>query len=321
MSDFARTPSGEPLPAVSIVTAAYNAESTLLETVDSVLAQTYTDWELVIVDDGSTDGTADLANGCAAADARIRVIAQENAGTAAARNAGFALARGGWWCFLDADDAMFPGYLERMTAFTDQNPGYDIYSCNAEVLLRGEGTELMWRGQQWRRAHEVTPLEQFAESSISPVSLFRPEVFDVTGGFRAVYSEDYDFWLRALLLGFRHLFNPEVLWRYRRREGSKTTALVQEAESILAILTDARGMAALTDAQRVECDRAIEFARARIGRRTLEESLLRGEYSGARGAYLRYRDAFPDKAKYALGFVLMMLSPGLYARIKSRRMV
>jgi glycosyltransferase involved in cell wall biosynthesis len=319
VSDVSTAPSG--VPAVSIVVAAYNAAVTLPETIESAVAQTCDEWELIIVDDGSTDATLKLAQDSAAADARIHVITQPNAGTALARNAGFATAEGAWLCFLDADDAMHPEYVERMLAFAAAHPGYDIYGCNADVVLRGGGRDLMWKGARWRGVHEVTAEEQFAESSISPVTLFRPEVFEAVGGFRPVYSEDYDFWLRALILGFRHLYSPEILWQYRRHEGSKTTALVREAESLLQIHRDARAMSELSAALRTSANRAIAFSEARIGRRHLEEALLRGEYAGARTAYVRSRRAFPGAAKYGVGFVLMMVSPALYARVKAGRMV
>jgi glycosyltransferase involved in cell wall biosynthesis len=309
------------LPAVSIVTAAYNASATLAETVESVLAQTERSWELVIVDDGSTDETLAIAEGFAASDPRIRVVAQANAGTAAARNAGVSVSSGEWLCILDADDLLLPDYLEKIESFGQGHPGYDIYSAGADVLLRDGRRIPLLTGRDWGRIRSVSAAEQLWESLVPGTSLMRRDVFDRCGGYRDVYSEDYDFWLRALVLGARQLYLPERLWVYRRQGGSKTTALVAEAESLLGILTDVREMPQLTDDQRAECDRAIAFAQARVGRRQLEEALLRGEYAGARSAYVRYRLAFPGRAKYALGLVLMTASPRLYAAIKRGRMV
>ncbi len=294
MNDATTTPSG--VPTVSIVTAAYNAASTLAETVSSVLVQTFPDWELVIVDDGSTDATRQIAAGFAAEDPRVRMVSQANAGTAAARNAGVREARAEWLCMLDADDLLMPTFLERMTAFREDRPGYDIYSPVTTMLLRDGRRVPLMTGRAWETVRSVSIAEQMRESSIAQVSLVRREVFDRVGGYRSVYSEDYDLWLRALILGARQLQVPEALWVYRRQEGSKTTALVREAESILAILTDARAMPGLSPEDRAACDDAIEFAGSRIGRRTLEEALLRGEYAGARAAYVRYRRAFPERA-------------------------
>jgi len=310
-----------PVPAISIVTAAYNAESTLAETVASVIAQMDRDWELVIVDDGSTDATAEIAARLAAADPRVRVVSQANAGTAAARNTGVLASRAEWLCMLDADDLLLPEFLARLAAFRRAHPGFDIYSPITTVLLRDGRQVPLMTGSEWERVRSVTVAEQMRESSVAQVSLVRRAVFDRVGGYRPVYSEDYDFWLRSLIQGARQVQNPEALWVYRRREQSKTTALVREAESILAILVDARAMPELAPEDRGICDEAIEVAEERIGRRLLEEALLRGDYRGARSAYIRHRRAFPDAAKYAAGLALMMLSPALYARVKARRMV
>lgn len=318
MSDAVNT---GPVPAVSIITAAFNAAATLAETVASVRAQTREDWELVLVDDGSRDVTRMIAEGLAAEDPRIRVFAQDNGGTAAARNAAFAHARADWHVVLDADDLLAPTFLERILAFRAEHPGYDIYSANGELLLRDGGRAPLLPGRGWDRVRSVSAAEQMEESLVPGTSLTHRSVFERCGGYRAVYSEDYDFWLRALILGARQIFLPERLWLYRRQGDSKTTALVREAESILEILTSARAMPELTPEDASACDAAIAFAEARIGRRKLEEALLRGEYAGARGAYVRYRRAFPGAGKYVLGFVLMMVSPRLYARIKARRMV
>ncbi len=308
-------------PWISIITAAYNAESTLLETVRSVLEQSDPGWELIIVDDGSADGTCDLATGCAAADGRISVISQTNSGTAAARNAGVRAAHATWLCMLDADDLLLPGFLERMRAFRDADPDYDIYSPATTMLLRDGRQVPLHRGASWSRVHSVSVTDQMWDSRIAQVSLMRREVFDRVGGYRPVYAEDYDFWLRALVRGARQLYDPEPLWVYRRQAGSKTTALVHEAESILAILTDARQMPELTAAQRAECDRAIAFARERVERRRFEEDLLAGRYAGARGRYAQLWRAFPGRVKYAIGFAVMMVSPRAYTALKRRRMV
>ncbi|MRS12110.1 MAG: glycosyltransferase [Actinobacteria bacterium] len=308
-------------PAVSIVTAAYNASATLAETVESVLAQTDGDWEFVIVDDGSTDATLAIAERFASTDTRVRVISQANAGTAAARNAGVRASHAPWLVMLDSDDLLAPEFISRMSAFRVEHPGFDIYSANGELLLPNGRRMPLVPGAGQDRVHSVAVSEQLWESLVPGTSVARREVFERCGGYRAVYSEDYDFWLRALILGARQIQNPERLWLYRRQAGSKTRALVREAESILAILNDAREMPELTDEERAECDRSIAFAHARVNRRELEEALLDGKYAGARGAYVRARGAFPDRRKYSVGLALMMLSPRLYARVKARRMV
>ena len=102
---------------ISIITPAYNAASHLEAALNSVLAQTWSDWEWVIVNDGSTDGTAAFLD--ALDEPRIRVVHQANGGVSAARNVGLDLARGDYVTFLDADDVLPPDALEQRAAFLD----------------------------------------------------------------------------------------------------------------------------------------------------------------------------------------------------------
>jgi teichuronic acid biosynthesis glycosyltransferase TuaG len=308
-------------PELSVIVGAFNSSATIEETVRSVQAQTLADWELIVVDDGSTDTTAEIVSGLTANDARIKLIRQANAGTASARNAGAAEARGRYWCFLDADDMLLPSYLESQSAFIGEHPGYHIYSCNGELLLADGTRRTFWKGPRFERPFSLAAEDQTRDSSILLMATITPRVFELTGGFRSLHSEDYDFWLRALLLGATHIYNPAVLAVYRRHEGQRTRALVAEAESFLAIQRQALETPGLSASQRAALADAIDFSEARVCRRELEENLLAGEYSGARSMYWGSRKAFPGKAKYLLGLAIVMLSPRLYAEIKSDRMV
>jgi len=308
-------------PLLSVIVAAYNSESTVGDMIDSVVAQTCPEWELIIVDDGSTDATAGIVAAYAAADPRIRLIRQSNAGTAMARNAGASLASGRLWCFLDADDMLLPQYIESQNAFAIAHPGFDIHSCNAVYLLRDGTRRPVWTDQRHSEPFSLSVAEQFAESSILLMAMITPRVFELTGGFRALHSEDYDFWLRALILGAKHLHNPVVLAVYRRTEGSRTTSLVAEAQSFLRIQREALEMTQFPASGRAAALSAIEFSRARVKRRELEESLLGGDYRDARRRYWDARAAFPHKGKYVVGLALIGVSPRLYAHVKRRRMI
>ena len=114
-----------PAPRVSIVMPTYNRKDTIRRAIDSVLQQRFADWELLIVDDGSTDGTKELVAGI---DPRVRVIVQENRGVAGARNRALAEVRGGLVAFLDSDDAWTPHHLALATAFFDAHPEADLYT-------------------------------------------------------------------------------------------------------------------------------------------------------------------------------------------------
>ena len=116
---------------ISIVMPCYNCETSLVRTAECIRAQTVADWELIAVDDGSSDGTGAALDALARADVRIRVIHQENGGVSRARNAGMAAARGEWLAFADADDVLPPDALATLLALDDG--GADIL-CGAYTI-------------------------------------------------------------------------------------------------------------------------------------------------------------------------------------------
>ncbi|MCL1852015.1 MAG: glycosyltransferase [Peptococcaceae bacterium] len=126
------------MPTLSIILPAYNAEQYLDRCVRSVLSQSCQDWELIIVDDGSTDATADICNGFASEDTRIQIVRQPNAGVSAARNAGMRIATGRYTAFLDADDTLDPeAYTEMLAAMAKH--GADCCVCGYYKLFpKGE---------------------------------------------------------------------------------------------------------------------------------------------------------------------------------------
>lgn len=129
-------PAAAPAPTVSVLMAAYNGAALLPETIGSLLAQTFADWELVVVDDGSTDGTADLL--AAVPDLRIRLIrAPENGGVVRARNLAAAHARGRYWAALDQDDLCQPGRFAAQVAYLDGHPDTVLLGTAAAVLTDG----------------------------------------------------------------------------------------------------------------------------------------------------------------------------------------
>ena len=130
------------MPAVSIIIPTYNRSSVLSRAIDSVLAQTFGDWELIIVDDGSTDDTRNLVAGYQARHAAIRYVHQENRKQAAARNHGIREARGRNLAFLDSDDEWFPDKLSRQMAVLEADPALGMVYGNQ--MIAGDGA-LHWR--------------------------------------------------------------------------------------------------------------------------------------------------------------------------------
>ena len=180
-------------PAVSIIIPTYNRAHRVTQAVDSVLAQTYTDFELMVVDDGSTDDTTDRL---AAYGDRIRVVRQDNLGASAARNAGIRRAKGRYIAFLDSDDLWKP----------------DKLAVQIDLVSRDRSVKICYTEEIWiRRGRRVNPRKKHAKHSgwilkellplclVSPSSvLIAREVFDRVGLFDESLPacEDYDLWLR-----------------------------------------------------------------------------------------------------------------------------
>ena len=204
------------MPAVSVITPAWNAAAFLRDTIESVIAQTYTDWEMLVVDDGSTDGTAAIVQSYAARDGRIRLLRQQNAGPSAARNHGMREARGQFLAFLDSDDRWQSRFLQAQIEVFERFPDTALVTGNGLFdggPFDGQPTRPVASGYP---AFRVTDLITY-ESSVFIMTVFRRAVFDTIGGMDEGQwtSEDYDFWLRAALAGFVFRRNPEPLGWYR----------------------------------------------------------------------------------------------------------
>ena len=130
---------GAKQPTVSVIIPVYNAGAYLSECLSAVRRQTYADWELILIDDGSTDGSADVCDAAAAEDARIRVMHQPNGGVSRARNAGLDAASGKYIAFVDADDVILPTYLEKLVGAAETY-GMDLALCGF-VRFRGDQTK------------------------------------------------------------------------------------------------------------------------------------------------------------------------------------
>ena len=125
------------MPGISVIVPAYNAEKYLKQCIESVQQQTYQDWELLVIDDGSKDGTRRKAEQFAAGDDRIRVLHKKNGGVSSARNLGLQVAKGDYIAFLDVDDHFVPQCLETLWAALHQ-AGADSAAC-AHLNIRPDG--------------------------------------------------------------------------------------------------------------------------------------------------------------------------------------
>lgn len=311
-------------PAVSVLIAAYNAEATLADALDSLLAQSRADWEAVVADDGSTDSTAAIAAEYAARDPRISVVSKINGGTASARNAAARVASAPLLALLDSDDQYTPGFLDRVGEFVDQHPGFDIYSVDA-FLLGGCGH------LEPDTLHPDSLIRSFVADDllvtnrIRVYGVFRRSVFDLLGGFDEdprCAMEDYDFWLRALLAGARHIHLPERLAVYRQSATTKTADALAGSESNVYMFRKLIRSGVLSRIQlRIARSslrrwvRAAELVRFAPIRSELESGLRRGDTAGARALYLRSRRGWVSQVKWALGLPVMLASPRVFARV------
>lgn len=215
-------------PNFSVVMAAHDSSATIGEAIESVRNQTRSDWELIVVDDGSRDGTADVAEGIT--DPRVRVLRQpENRGPAAARNRGISLAQAPVVCPLDSDDLWLPEYLETMAGALDANPGAAVACTDAWVL--DDETGSVRKTSAMANQDPPTPLpedsgtlllELLRRNFIYNSVAARRESLVAVGGYdeRLWVGEDWELWLRLAAAGFRFVSVPERLAVYRKRAGS-----------------------------------------------------------------------------------------------------
>jgi glycosyltransferase involved in cell wall biosynthesis len=230
---------GKGTPLVSVITPAFNAARYLPETASSVLGQTFSNFELVIVNDGSTDDTLPVARHLAVGDPRIRVLSIPNSGQAVARNLAMRAALGRFIVLLDSDDQLAPDYLEAQLALFDAHPDAAIVTTNA--LNRG-GSPAFDGKPLWPRTTGVEPLTLHDlirhEDAVCIMSMFRREVSDAIGGFTTTLlrNEDYDFWLRASLAGFKILRSFEPHAFYRRRDDSLSSDEPQMIRGVMHVL-------------------------------------------------------------------------------------
>lgn len=300
-------------PHFSIITPAYRSAGSIGATIDSVLAQTDPDWELVIVDDGSDDETLAIARSHAESDARITVLTQANAGTSAARNTAMAASRGSWLVFLDADDELLPTYLENQRAFIAAHPGHGIYATNAWVVYPSGTRHLFWSGRHGR-LRSIGLADELRRNHINIHSTVPRSLYEKIGGFTpGLRAQDYEYWLRAMLAGYTAIMNPEPLVDYHVVDGSLSTDPVVVVGSIVDFIEQLAADAPESMSELFA--QALTSWRGRLEIAEMQNRMLDGEYAGARSVFWRNARHLPDWRKIPVGGALVLLSPALYRRV------
>ena len=210
-------------PLVSVVMATYNRGGSLARAINSILEQTFTDFEFIIVDDGSADKTAEVLHQYAKYDKRIRIIHQHNQGAAASRNSGIASSQGDYIACMDDDDFSLPKRLERQYDFLSRNPQFAACVCYYRFVKRKGAGDNPFEYSSIRLPSTLQMLQNTKQLKeiprtafvLSPMAMVKKEAFEACRGYRSFWriNDDLDFTLR-----FQERFLagvvPEILFEY-----------------------------------------------------------------------------------------------------------
>lgn len=212
---------------IAVIVPAYNYGNYLSECLESVLAQTYSNWECIVVDNGSTDNTPEVAKSFAAKDPRFVYVKTEQNGVSFARNKAVELSSSEYILPLDADDKIAPGLLEKAEEVLRHRKDVKVVYCDAMLFGASNG--------KWTLP-EYSLKNLLIENSIFCTALYRKSDFNVAGGYNLNMREgfeDWDFWIRMLKDDGKVYKIPEVLFYYRVKAASRNSQLNQEKQLLL----------------------------------------------------------------------------------------
>jgi hypothetical protein len=301
-------------PRFSILIVTYQAAASIVESVDSALAQTVPAHEVIVVDDGSTDGTAERL---APYGDRIVLVRQENRGAPAASNAGIRAATGDFVCILDADDVYEPGRLAALTELAVTRPDLDILSTDATVEVDGAPTGRFYERTPFASADQRRVI--FERCFIAWPAVRRMRLLEVGGfdeSFRIAY--DWDCWIRLLYSGCIAGAVDEPLMRYRiTGHGSLSDDRVPNLRARVRVLEIASTLD-LSAPERAELDHYLARRRRRL-RLAESERALRSRAPDARRLALRAAAAAGMPLTTRARALAAAVAPTLAARRLERR--
>ncbi len=306
-------------PCVSVIVPAYQVARFVGETLQSVFAQTFSDFEVIVVDDGSPDGP-ELDRVIAGFGSRVIYRKQANQGAAAARNTAIREAKGDWLAFLDGDDLWLPNHLASQMAFLEQG-GWDMAWSDAAFFGKQDVAGKRFSALN-RQTRPVTLESLTAEESVPLAStvVARRSAVERAGLFKPVWRrvEDYDLWLRMALDGARMDFNPTVTASRRIHAGAATASEIlcrRSAAEILGSLLSAAG--ANAQFRRIAWRKMVEFegegdlAEARI-------ALRQRDYPAA-VRWASEASAKLNRPRLKVGLAALRLAPELVRLYEERR--
>ncbi|TBR56728.1 hypothetical protein B4U84_28310 [Westiellopsis prolifica IICB1] len=226
---------------VSVIIPAYNAAKTIAETLESVCEQTFSNWEVIVINDGSSDETAAIVASFAKQDSRMRVVSQPHMGVSAARNTGIDLAQFDWLLFLDADDWILPLHLEQLTTILSSDPKQDAVRCcwmrvTSERKQYGPVVSSSFKDDLFPALAQSGPMAIHT-------CIVRRSLVQAVGSFNPMLRtcEDWDLWQRIARTGTHFSETSEVLAHYRIRTDSSSTNALQLLIDGFQVITQGHG--------------------------------------------------------------------------------
>jgi glycosyltransferase involved in cell wall biosynthesis len=301
-------------PLVSVIIPAYNTAPFIAETLASVFAQTFTDFEAIVVNDGSPDTPA-LERAIEPFRDRIRYLVQANRGLSGARNTGIEAARGTLVAFLDSDDTWEADYLEYQVEFLRTHRDVAVVYSNATTF----GDPLR-AGRLFMDMHPSNGPVTFEslvrqQCNVMVAVLARRDVVVAAGLFDESLrsSEDFDLWLRVIQGGWRIDYHDRPLVRSRLRRGSLSADGVNMCQHIIRVLDKADATMKLTGPQRELVRERRAYFTALLRLHEGKRAFFAGDPKGAVTA-LSAANAYFQRWKYAMAIVLLRLMPRLLLR-------
>lgn len=302
---------------ISFVMPAYNAQETVGAAISSVLQQTHRDVELVVVDDGSTDATGSIV----ASFPDVRVVRQENAGVAAARNRGIEEASGELIAFCDADDILFPEHLAALFEVWERHGG--IATANSLWLFPGGVHPSRRRYKGGFPAPDRQRLAILQQNFVSTLSLFPKALVEEIGPFDTdlAVAEDWDFWLRAIYAGHRVSLQPKPLSLYRWGASGLSADPGRMDEHVRKLLKRALEREDMEPEERAYLKRRLAGpGPAALGRRG-DEALRAGDYVTASASYREAAALCPTEPRLVWKARVLRFAPRLVGPLVRKRQV
>jgi hypothetical protein len=299
-------------PLVSVIIPAYRAAESIAATLDSVFAQTWQDYEVIVVNDGSPD-SEEMEKALEPYRERIVYVRQENQGPGGARNTGIRMARGRYVALLDSDDMWDPEHLAAQVAVLEADPSIDMVYADARII--GDVPEAGRTVMEFCPSVGEVTFERLVTRECTVhicVSVCRREALLRAGLFDPAFrgTEDIDMWMRIARLGGRIAYQRRVLGCYRRQAGSLSSDRVSMVEGFLAVLAKAERDPGLTAAQRDAVERQVAVEQSKLELHKGRNAFLAGDAAAA-VSHLRRANAQHKSLKLAAVLMLLRVAPGL----------